>query len=84
MSDMDKGAFVAGGYSVEPGDGGSFVVIKGRYVDRMSGGPYPTVRGFTDWQDLMAWLHEEHRVNGQANGQVVGAGGAGEAGKGKA
>lgn len=62
MNSMDKGAFTANGYSVEIGDGGSFIVMRGGRVWD-NGMRLSEMRGFTNWSDLIDWLTEEHRVN---------------------
>ena len=52
---MDRGEFIKGGYTVEPGDGGSWVVrshVKNFLI--------PAHRGFTNYRDLLDWLREEH------------------------
>lgn len=56
---MDKGEFIRRGYSVEPGDGGSFIVVQGgrRWRDD---GLLSDMRGFTSFTDLLAWLAQEH------------------------
>lgn len=58
---MDKGAFIERGYTVEPGDGGTFVVWEGGRLSNQSSIRH--VRGFTSWRDLMDWLVQEHRAN---------------------
>lgn len=62
MSEMDKGAFIRSGYTVEPGIGGSFVVFQGPR-DANATPYFRGMRGFSNWQDLTAWLVEEHQVN---------------------
>ncbi len=57
MNGMDRGEFIKGGYSVEPGDGGSFVVWQGSHNDR--GFPRRMI-GFSNWLDLVNWLTKEH------------------------
>jgi hypothetical protein len=62
----DKGAFIQGGYTVEPGEDGSFVVTEGGH--RFGNSPdgqwrIRAWRGFTNWSDLVAWLSVEHASN---------------------
>lgn len=56
---MDKGQFIRAGYTVEPGDGGSFIVAQGGPKWRQSG-MLAEMRGFSNYVDLMRWLNEEH------------------------
>ena len=65
MSEMDRGAFTKGGYTVEPADGGSFVVVRGG-AEWAKKGFLPEWRGFSDWRDLLEWLRTEHEVNANA------------------
>lgn len=58
---MDKGEFIKVGYTVEPGNGGSFVVLRGGSKWKAEGW-FPEVQGFTSHEDLIAWLTEEHRA----------------------
>lgn len=60
---MDKGEFIRGGYTVEPADGGSFIVFQGGRsysAERLS-----SARGFTNYADLLRWLTEEHESLGR-------------------
>lgn len=59
---MDKGAFIQNGYTVEPGVGGSFIVVQGGMRWR-SDGNLASMRGFTNWEQLVEWLRSEHEVN---------------------
>jgi len=61
---MDKGEFIKHGYTVEPGDGGSWIVIQGS-VKWKNDGMFSSMRGFSNHQDLLNWLAEEHRVDSQ-------------------
>lgn len=58
---MGKGEFIKGGYTVQVGEGGSFVVVEGDWGRGQ--GIRPAHRGFTDYLDLLAWLKEEHEAN---------------------
>jgi len=63
---MDKGAFIENGYSVEPGDGGSFIITEGghRFGNSEEGKwRLRAWRGFTRYEDMLAWLAGEHNVN---------------------
>jgi hypothetical protein len=63
---FDRGAFIQSGYTVEPGQGGSFVVAQGG-ISWRSDGRVSSMRGFSNWRDLVAWLTEEHESNAPEN-----------------
>ncbi len=56
---MDRGEFIKDGYTVEPSDGGSFVVVRGGARWHREG-YLPEMRGFTNHADMLAWLGDEH------------------------
>lgn len=67
---MDRGEFIKNGYTVEPGDGGSFVVTEGGHKFSNSEDGKWRIRqwrGFTTYQDLIKWLDGEHRANSQVD-----------------
>ena len=55
---MEKGEFIRNGYTVIPGENGSFVVYEGSAL--RSGPHLPACHGFTNHHDLLAWLSSEH------------------------
>lgn len=55
---MDKGEFIKGGYTVEPGEGGSWIVWQGGRAYRQD--HISAFRGFSSFVDLTRWLTEEH------------------------
>lgn len=63
---MDRGEFIKGGYSVFAADGGSWV------IHRRATSPPPeyTQRAFTNWQDLMKFLHEEHSFDPRSSAKI--------------
>ena len=63
---MDKGEFIKVGYTVEPGNGGSFVVVRGGSKWKHEGW-FPEVHGFTSHEDLIGWLADEHRALAMSN-----------------
>jgi hypothetical protein len=65
MSDMEQGAFTRNGYTVDAGVDGSFVVYQG---GRSKDGYFRHMHGFTGWQDLIAWLTQEHQANAAGEG----------------
>jgi hypothetical protein len=58
---MDKGSFIMRGYTVEPGEDGSFIVVQGGAKFR-NDGLLSAMHGFSNYRDMLLWLQEEHVV----------------------
>lgn len=58
---MDRGEFIKNGYTVESCEGGSFIVAQGG-IRWKNDGYLSSMRGFSNWRDLVAWLTSEHEV----------------------
>lgn len=67
---MDKGEFIKGGYVVRPTNNGGWIVTQGFYDRGYEGrGMLGAEAAFSNKDDLLDWLFEEHSLPPKSDGE---------------